>query len=225
MNILIVEDDIVISEGIREFLEEHIEANYQQAYEGATACDILQSDQIDLVILDIMLPEVNGFEIISFIKLANLTCGILCLSAKNQTKDVVKALSMGADDYLKKPFELAELKYRVISLLRLKNLFIKQLAGWNYLTDHQMLEKAQIKVELTMKEHLILKYLLKNKGKYVSKEILLHYIWGEESDVDDKHLKVQISLLRKKMKDHQIQVKIINRKGIGYQLIEDNGRN
>ena len=225
MNFLIVEDDFFISDAVRDYLESSFQdSRIIQSFDGFQACDTLLEELFDVVILDISLPSANGFEIIEFIKNSNIKCKILCLSAKNQTKDVVKALKLGADDYLKKPFDFEELKYRIVSLIRqidgvkCENRVID---GWSYSYSNQELTKQNKVITLTKKENLLLSELLKRCGGFTYTEHLIDLLWEDASYHDEKNLKVHVSLLRKKLYEDGIAIQIINKKGLGYKLIEN----
>lgn len=229
MNFLVVEDDFFISEAVKDYLESNFQnSQVNQTFDGFQACDILLENSFDLIILDISLPKANGFEIIEFIKKSNIECKIICLSAKNQTKDVVRALKIGADDYLKKPFDFEELKYRIVSLMRQLDSFEdneKIIDGWNYSYNNQELTKVGQVITLTNKENLLLSTFIKNRGQFLSSEILIDLLWSDASCINEKNLKVHISFLRRKIEINGMRVQILNKKGLGYKLIENEKRN
>ncbi len=185
-SILLVEDEENLQEALKLNLElEGYEVT--SSYDGADALNMIRKEHFDLIILDVMLPEIDGITVCETIRLNNFTIPILILSAKNSIADRVLGLKKGADDYLTKPFNLEELLLRVNNLLRKsEQLSIKQPLPETYefgknKIDFKALEcynKRGDKITLTKKEGMLLKLLIENKNEVVTREKILQTVWG-----------------------------------------------
>ena len=185
-SILLVEDE----ENLHEALKLNLELEGYQvtsAYDGVEAMKAVQNEYFDLIIMDIMIPEIDGFGVTQNIRLSNTEVPILILSAKSSSEDRVQGLKKGADDYLTKPFNLEELLLRVQKLIRKnKQLQEKSSVGDNYsFGGHTVDFKAQQartadgqKIELSKKEAMLLKLLIENKNEVVTREKILQSVWG-----------------------------------------------
>lgn len=216
--ILIVEDNNDIHNLIKEILEKE---NYvtMDAYSGTEAILLLEKENIDLILLDLMLPGINGEEIIK--KVHDIP--IIVISAKNSVDDKVNVLLNGANDYITKPFEAKELVARIKVQLRkkgenkneelkYKDMFLNKTSRILYIHDKQ--------VNLTKTEYAILKQLLLNPNKVITKAKLLENIWEDTQDCDENSLKVHISNIRKKIKTITNTDYIESVWGIGFKLID-----
>lgn len=185
-SILLVEDE----ENLHEALKLNLELeNYEVTgtYDGASALKLVQQEYFDMIILDVMLPEIDGITVCETIRLNNQDIPILILSAKNSSADRVLGLKKGADDYLTKPFNLEELLLRVNKLIKKSELLSKKLPlpdiyefGKNKI-DFKALEcfsKDGTKITLTKKETMLLKLLIENKNEVVTREKILQSVWG-----------------------------------------------
>ncbi len=216
--ILIVEDDISIHNLIKEILLiEHYEI--LDAYSGSEAIMILEKENIDLILLDLMLPSVNGEEIIK--KFSQIP--IIVISAKISVEDKIKNLLNGADDYITKPFNNEELLARVKARLRNKDnynydLKFKEL---KLSIDSRILYVCDNKVNLTKTEYAILKQLLLSPNKVISKNKMLELISFDTPDCDENSLKVHISNLKKKIQKFSNKKYIESVWGIGYKIFDD----
>jgi two-component system alkaline phosphatase synthesis response regulator PhoP len=185
-SVLLVEDEENLHEALKLNLElEGYEVS--SAYDGATALKAVENEYFDLIIMDIMLPEVDGIDVTQNIRLTNNEVPILILSAKNNSEDRVLGLKKGADDYLTKPFNLEELLLRVKKLIQKnKKLQEKSTLGDSYsFGGHQLNFKAQEaitksgeKIALSKKETMLLKLLIENKNEVVTREKILQSVWG-----------------------------------------------
>ena len=185
-SILLVEDEENLHEALRLNLElEGYEVT--SAFDGAAALKSLQAEYFDLIILDVMLPEMDGINVTETIRLSNTEVPILILSAKNSSADRVLGLKKGADDYLVKPFNLEELLLRVHKLIdKNKKLQDKSSIGNSYSFDNNIIDfKAQEatthkgqKIQLSKKETMLLKLLIENKNEVVPREKILQSVWG-----------------------------------------------
>ena len=180
--------------------------------------------QYDCILLDIGLPGGNGLVLLEELKMQNNTEGVIIVSAKDSLEDKIKGLNLGADDYLAKPFHLAELNARVKSVLRRK-----KMDGNNYITcgnlkidaDKRMVWINEKELTLNRKEYDVLLYLVINKNRLVNKSALAQHVWGDY--IDDANsfdfIYSQIKNLRKKLKDNEAEVEIQAVYGIGYKLM------
>jgi len=215
--ILIIEDDINIHDVLEKILKQE---NYVvlNAYSGTEGLMILEkNEEIDLIILDLMLPGLNGEEIIKNIK----NIPIIVLSAKINSEDKVNCLLNGANDYITKPFDKDELLARIKIQLR-KNIINKELKckDIKLLNDKCTLLVKENKIKLTKTEYAILKCLLSNRGNVITKSKLLDLISMDTEDCDENSLRVHISNLRKKIKKYSDEEYVESVWGVGFKIKE-----
>lgn len=215
--ILIVEDDVSIHNIIEELLKNNSYVIYN-AYSGTEALLLLEKEKYDLILLDLMLPGINGEEIIEKVK----DTPIIVLSAKVSSDDKVNCLLTGANDYITKPFDLKELFARIEVQLRPKNktsnietLKYKEL---ELLNDNHTLLVSNKKINLTKTEYAILKQLLLNPNQVIPKNKLLDLISIDTEDCDENSLRVHISNLRRKIRDYTENEYIESIWGIGFKI-------
>lgn len=198
IHILVVEDERAISDLIRLNL---IRAGYEctMAYDGKTAADILETRNFDLVLLDIMLPFINGYELMEYIR--PLKIPVIFITAKAALSDRIKGLTSGAEDYIIKPFEVVELLARVGIVLRRYNKLEQRLAYADIEADveNQTVMKAGKMVELTPKEFELLVFFMRNQNITLFREKIYEEIWGSEYPVESRTLDLHIQRLRKKL--------------------------
>lgn len=196
--ILIVEDDVTISNLIKLNLSM---LNYEtrQAYDGQEALDILRKEEFDLILLDVMLPKIDGFSLIEKIK--NKDFAVIFLTAKESITDKVKGLKLGADDYIVKPFESVELLARVEAVLRRygKKDKIIRFKDLDIHLEERIVTKNGEKVELALKEFELIKLLVENKGIALSREKILEKVWGFDYFGETRTVDMHIQKLRKKL--------------------------
>jgi Response regulators consisting of a CheY-like receiver domain and a winged-helix DNA-binding domain len=212
-NILIVEDEKAILDLIKMNLE-RVGYHCVCASNGEEGADLLSENDYDLVLLDIMLPYVNGYELLEYIE--PLGIPVIFVTAKGSIKERVKGLNMGADDYLVKPFSIDELIARVESVLRRyhKGREVIHILDIEINTSARQVKQNNKVIELTYKEYDLLLYLVQNKNLALYRETLYEKVWGEEND-KSRTLDLHIQRLRKKLNwNHQI--KTIFR--VGYML-------
>lgn len=225
--ILLVDDEKDISDLIEEALRQDSFADIQKAYTGLDAIQICKEYQPDVVILDIMLPDIDGIEVCRKIREFSI-CSILFLSSRNDDIDKILGLSSGGDDYITKPFSLREIVYRVKAQLRRQQYQSDRSADLNSLLNVGFLaldkESCRIykkgqEIELTGREFLLLSYLMENADKIISKERLYEQVWGEYSSICDNTIMVHIRHIREKIEDTPSAPKqLITIKGLGYKL-------
>lgn len=219
--ILLVEDDSVLSNQISRRLKE-LEFEVVQAYDGEEATQYINQESFDLIIIDLMLPKVHGYSILESIKSREINTPILILSAKSEVEDKVKGLSIGADDYLTKPFSFPELIARINALLRRTSKFQQttKLKYEDLLIDiiKKEVKRGDKKIELTTKEFDLLKYLVENAEKIVTRNMILENVFGIDFEIESNIVDVHIHRLREKV-DKKFDKKLIHTvRGFGYVL-------
>ena len=196
--ILIVEDERAISDLIKMNLTaENFEC--YTAYNGMTAADMLEEHNYDLILLDIMLPEIDGYELLEYIKPLNIP--VIFITAKASLNDRVKGLNLGAEDYIVKPFDISELIARINVVLRRfhKNENILSFADLIIDIEKKSVTKNNILLDLTPREFDLLVYLIRNKDVVLSKEKMYEAVWETEYDGNTRTLELHIQRLRKKV--------------------------
>lgn len=219
MNVLIVEDD----ESVARFLNQAMsEAGFvpKSTGNGLQAIEIARSESFDLFLLDVMLPGIDGFEIVRRLRSAGIQTPVLMLTAKDMTEDKVTGLDSGADDYLAKPFQVSELLARVRALLRRGVASPGTLKVGNLSLDpmtRKVVSDERL-VYLSATEYSLLEYLMRNAGRVLTRSMLLQHVWNYDFDGNDNVLDVYISYLRKKL-DRGVSPSIIQTvRGIGYRM-------
>lgn len=214
IKILIVEDELPISTLIRMNL---MEAGYECTcvYDGQQAADIIEKVNYDLILLDIMLPKINGFELLEYIKTYEIPT--IFLTAKSDIRDKVAGLRAGAEDYITKPFDIAELLARVETVLRRYNKAETVISFGNILIDTQarIIKKNGENVNLTVKEYDLLLLFLRNKGRALQRQQIYSAVWEEEYMGDSRTVDLHVQRIRKKL---NLESKIVPVYKIGYRL-------
>jgi len=219
MRILIVEDE----KRIQDFLSRGLEsAGYavDVAATGNTAIDLVHSTEYDLIILDLMLPDLDGLSVLQKIRNRKVNPPVLILSARDAIDDRVKGLELGADDYLTKPFAFVELLARVRALLRRGQPTPERLQVGDLSLDciRRKVTRANENIELAPKEFSILEYLMRNRGRPLSRTMIVEHVWDMDYDGLTNIVDVYIRHLRSKI-DDKFAVKMIHTvRGIGYML-------
>lgn len=216
MRILVVEDEHKIANSIKKGLEQEGFA-VDVAYDGSLGYDLTLSEDYGAIILDLMLPNMNGIEICKKLRSEGKHTPILVLTAKGELSDKVDGLNSGADDYLVKPFAFAELLARIKALTRRpKENIGTKLTSEDLILDTitYLVRKGNREIVLSKKEFSLLEYLLKNKGKVISKEVLIGNIWDYEADILPNTVEVFIGYLRNKIGKDMIKTV----RGFGYRM-------
>jgi DNA-binding response OmpR family regulator len=224
MKILMIEDERAFAEAVTAVLKKN---NYSvdNAYDGEYGLDCAMTNLYDFIILDIMLPKINGLDLLKKLRSANIHTPVLMLTARGDTKDKILGLDVGADDYLPKPFHMDELLARLRALGRRRGEL--QINGKIRLGDmsfnpHSLtLEKNGIITNLTLKESGLLELLIAYGDTFVSKDIIIEKLWSFDADIYDAHVESQISLLRKKLIAANSEYIIKTSRGVGYRLQKD----
>lgn len=223
MRILIVEDEVHLAEALTQILRKH---NYtvDTVNDGEAGLDNALSNIYDLILLDIMLPKIDGITILKEIRKEGIGTPVILLTAKGEVSDKVIGLDSGADDYLPKPFATEELLARIRAMARRKGEVLQD----NTLKFGDIeLNPATLKlscknkeVKLILKESELLEFLICRNKAVTSKELIIEKLWGFDSDVEHNHVEVYISFLRKKLLFLTSKVSIITVRGVGYTLEE-----
>lgn len=223
MRILVVEDECGIAEAIQAILESnHYEVDL--AFDGESGLDYILTGLYDLILLDIMLPEVDGVTILKRVRHLGMEVPIIFLTAKSQLEDRVAGLDLGADDYMTKPFEAEELLARIrvrtrqssvtkLNHFKMGNLILN--------SDTRELTSGDHSVKLSNKEFLLMETFLRNPKQIIPKNQLIMKVWGPLDESDYNQLEVFISFLRKKLRFLKANVAIKTTKGVGYSIEEE----
>lgn len=220
MRLLVVEDEKKIADSIKKGL---VQEGYSVdvSYSGDYALDLILSEEYDLIILDRMLPKIDGIKILEKAREKNIHSPILFLTAKAELEDKVEGLNLGADDYLSKPFAFEELLARVKALARRprKSIGNKIRVGDLVLdTNLNEVKRKNKEILLTRKEFSLLKYLMLHKGQIVSKQQILDHVWNFESDVLPNSVEVYIKHLRDKIDKKDFAPLLKTVRGFGYKI-------
>ena len=224
MKVLIVEDEINLQSILKDFLARE-KYSYDAVSTYAEASEKISLYNYDCILLDINLPDGNGFKLLDELHGVNKTEGVIIISARNSVDDKIKGLNLGADDYLTKPFHLTELNARIQAVIRRKKFDTsRKISFANIEIDlAQILVKVGTEpVSLTKKEFDVLQHLIANKNIVVSKNSLLEYIWGDfvDNSLSIDLLSTHLKNLKKKLKQAGASVEIRNVYGVGYQILE-----
>ena len=220
MRILIVEDETRLAETLRQLMEDQ---RYQadMVGEGADGVDYGLTGQYDLIILDVMLPKVDGFEVARRLRSAHISTPILMLTARDDISDKIGGLDCGADDYMTKPFDSGELMARVRALTRRQGEVLGDVLKVGDLSlecSSRLLRVGERSVRLGFKEFEVMRLLMVNSRAEVSKETLIAKIWGLDSEAEDNNVEVYISFLRKKLAYLGSRIAISTVRKVGYYL-------
>lgn len=220
MKALIVEDDKILSDTIKQCIETRFST--EQAYDGYEGYMFAKENIYDIIILDLMMPEMNGNEVLTKLRSNGILTPVLILTAKDSVADKVKGLNNGADDYLVKPFEREELLARLDALIRRNNgFFVDNTIQFKDLKLNPENRKAFIKdkeINLQGKQFDLLEYLINSKNTIITKEQIFDKIWGFDSDTSTNVIEVYASALRKELKKYGYDKYIKTLRGVGYIL-------
>lgn len=222
MQILVVEDEKRLAEALQQILSEK-KYMVDLAFDGQDGLAMALSGVYDVIVLDVMLPKMNGLQVVSELRKEKIDTPVLMLTAKDQITDKVAGLDAGADDYMTKPFSPVELLARIRALTRRQGEVII-----DKLTFHDLnlnlstcdLTCSDKSVHLNFKEFEIMRILMSNPGKVTTKDDLIVKVWGYDSSAVDNNVEVYISFLRKKLDFIASTTQIVSLRKIGYRLEE-----
>ena len=227
MRILVVEDEKKINDIIVKTLKQE-KYGVDSCFDGEEALDYIFSVEYDIILLDIMLPKKNGFEVMESMRKKGIKTPVLFLTARDQIEDRVKGLDLGADDYLVKPFAFEELLARIRVVLRKNSVSgedsgnILKIANLTVDCNKHEVFRDEISIKLSAKEFSILEYMMRNKGRVVSKEKIEEHVWDFDYEGGSNIVEVYIKFLRKKI-DNDFSPKLIHTiRRVGYVLKVEN---
>jgi len=218
MKILLLEDDLLLNEIIEEYLVS-LNYNVTSVYTGYKAEDILYEKSFDLLLFDVNVPHITGFELVDNIRKNNIKTPIIFITSRDTEDDIIRGFNLGCDDYLKKPFELSELGLRINNINRLCQIEchgviqINDLISYSY--DRKVIINSNKEFNLSQRESQILEYLIKNKNKTLSIDEISLNNWAYDEVPEATTIRTHIKNLRKKLTNDCI----LTLKGMGYRLI------
>lgn len=220
MRILIVEDEEALAEALAEILQQN-HYTVDVVYKGTDGLDYARSGIYDLILLDIMLPGIDGLTILKTLRKENFTTPVILLTAKSEVQDIVTGLDAGSDDYLAKPFSTGELLARIRALSRRGGNYSGEILTFEDLSlnkGNMELSCGTNSIRLGLKEAQLIELLLKNPRQVIPKNLMIEKIWGIDSDTEYNNIEVYISFLRQKLSSLDTTVQIKTIRGVGYLL-------
>ena len=219
MKILVIEDEKMLSDSIKAMLQRN-GFQVECVYDGESGREYAELGIYDLLILDVMMPKMDGFEVARQVRRARCNTPILMLTARSDVQDRIAGLNAGADYYLTKPFDSGELLASINALLRRQAGQVNEMVFGNTALD---LETSTLlcdgkTVRLTAKEFDVMRLLLQSGKRNLSKSAIISYVWGLESNAVENHVEVYVAILRKRLASIGSNVKIVSIRGLGYHL-------
>ena len=225
MRILIIEDEFNLADAICSRLEKE-KYNCDIACDGKQGLDYALSNAYDLIVLDIMLPSMNGVDILKQLREENVESKVIMLTAKTMLDDKLECFSLGADDYLTKPFHMDELIARVNIKLRkdIKDDSIIEIGNTKLNIKTSTLSTDKESIDIVGKEFQLLEYLMKNNGQVISKDMIINKIWGIDNEYESNNLEVYLTFIRRKLKLIESNINIKAIRGLGYKIEVKDGK-
>lgn len=223
IRVLYAEDELFLGKIVKESLESRGFTVLMEG-DGANVVTLFKKEKPDICVLDVMLPNKDGFAIADEIRMLDEEVPIIFLTAKTQTEDVVKGFSLGGNDYIRKPFSMEELIVRIQHLLRNKNITTPKAGGavtigkYNFQLNRQVLSNGIEERKLSYRESELLKLLYENRSSIIDRRDILNLLWGNDSFFNSRNLDVYITKLRSYLKEDP-SLEIITIKGVGYRFI------
>ena len=219
MKILVIEDEKMLADSIKAMLQRN-GFQVECVYDGESGREYAELGIYDLLILDVMMPKMDGFEVARQVRRARCNTPILMLTARSDIQDRIAGLNAGADYYLTKPFDSGELLASINALLRRQAGQVNEMVFGNTALD---LETSTLlcdgkTVRLTAKEFDVMRLLLQSGKRNLSKSAIISYVWGLESNAVENHVEVYVAILRKRLASIGSNVKIVSIRGLGYHL-------
>ena len=222
MKVLIIEDEVLLADSLKALLESKgFEA--EAVYDGETGSEYAQSGVYDLLILDVMMPKMNGYEVARAVRAKRCSTPILMLTARSELEDRIEGLNAGADYYLTKPFDSRELLACINALLRRQGAEVDEMTYGNTALDlaSGMLICGERQIRLSAKEFDVMRFLMQTRERNLSKETILARVWGFDSNAVENHVEVYIGFLRKKLAGIGSDIRIEAVRRLGYHLEVD----
>lgn len=220
MRILIVEDEKALADALAEILKQN-HYSVDIVYRGPEGLDYARSGIYDIILLDIMLPGLDGLSILKSLRKDNIGTPVIMLTAKSEVQDIITGLDAGSDDYLAKPFSTGELLARIRALSRRGSNYNGEILTFNdlYFDKGTMeLSCGKNSIRLGLKEAQLMELLLINPRQVIPKSLMIEKIWGIDSDAEYNNIEVYVSFLRQKLSSLDTNVQIKTIRGVGYQL-------
>lgn len=216
MKILIIEDEILLADSLKALLEKK-GFEVECVYNGEDGAAFAETGIYDLLILDVMMPKMNGFEVAKKVRTKRLGTPILMLTAKSELEDEIEGLNAGADYYLTKPFDSRKLLACIHALLRRQGPQVNELTVGDTILNlsNSMLSCGENQVRLSSKEFDVMRFLMSSQGQILPKEMILCRVWGFNSNAVENHVEVYVGLLRKKLTyiGSNVRIEAIRRMG------------
>lgn len=223
MRILVVEDEKKVASFLKKGLEEEHYA-VDTAFDGEEGLDLAHINEYDLIILDIMLPKLDGMEVLRRIRANGSSLPIIMLTAKDSTDEIICGLDSGSDDYLTKPFSFAELLARVRALLRRgikEKTDLLRVGDLSLSISTHQVKRGEKKIELTPKEYTLLEYFMRNPNRVLTRTLIAEHVWDYYFDSSTNVVDVYVNYLRKKI-DRGFEKKLIHTiRGSGYMMKDE----
>lgn len=222
MKVLIIEDEVLLADSLKALLESKgFEA--EAVYDGETGSEYAELGVYDLLILDVMMPKMNGYEVARAVRAKRCSTPILMLTARSELEDRIKGLNAGADYYLTKPFDSRELLACINALLRRQGAEVDEMTYGSTALDlaSGMLICGEKQIRLSAKEFDVMRFLMQTRERNLSKETILARVWGFDSNAVENHVEVYIGFLRKKLSSIGSDIRIEAVRRLGYHLEVD----
>ena len=222
MKILIIEDEKLLADSLKTLLERKGFA-VEVVYDGESGAEYAELGIYDLLILDVMMPKMDGYQVARQVRAKRCATPILMLTAKSGLEDRIQGLNAGADYYLTKPFDSRELLACINALLRRQGNQVDELVYGNTALDlaSGTLVCGENSVRLSAREFDVMRFLLQSRGQNLSKEVILARVWGYDSNAVENHVEVYVGFLRKKLRSIDSNVRIAAIRRLGYHLEVD----
>ncbi|MVX59590.1 response regulator [Streptococcus danieliae] len=221
MKLLIVEDELDLNRSLVKLLKTQ-SYSVDAAFDGEEALDYLATSDYDALIVDVMMPRMDGFTLVQTLRQQNQQTPILFLTAKDSLEDKVRGLDLGADDYLIKPFEFPELLARLRAITRREQPTVSssqiQIGTVRLDLSSQQVWKAEQLIPLTAKEYKILTYLMSHRGQVLSRDQIREHVWDFDYDGDSNNIEVLIKNIRRKLQESSKDSLIQTKRGLGYVI-------
>lgn len=219
MKILIIEDEKMLADSLKAILERK-GFSVEVVYDGEAGAEYAELGIYDLLILDVMMPKMDGYQVARQVRAKRCATPILMLTAKSGLEDRIEGLNAGADYYLTKPFDSRELLACINALLRRQGNQVDELTFGNTALDlaSGTLVCGEKSVRLSAREFDVMRFLMQSKGQNLSKEVILARIWGYDSNAVENHVEVYVGFLRKKLQSIGSDVRIVATRRLGYHL-------
>ncbi len=220
MKALIVDDEVKLADALAELFRQH-KILVDVVYDGEDGLYYAKNGDYDVVVLDVMMPRMNGYEVVQRLRQSKNNVPVLMLTAKDDVSARVKGLDYGADDYLTKPFATEELLARVRALARRQSEMIYDTINYKDITlntSNYKLECGNKSVSLGAKEYEILKLLLTNPTQVISKDTIISKVWGLDCDITENNVEAYMSFIRKKLFYVGSKLNILTKRMLGYYL-------